>query len=160
MHETFFPMNAKLFSPKYVQPVVDRCIALTFQHLEERASQYDGMNVALRDFIVPVTFDVSSRAFFGEHCPIDDLFKPFWVFDDNFLLLLAGVPKLFLRTPVAALDDLATIIEEKYFLKPGAMDDACDLVKEYERIPREGGFVSCSPARMLLHVLTGCRAEH
>ena len=145
MQETFFPMNHKLLSPKYVQPIVDKYIALTYQYLEERADQYDGMNVALRDFIVPLTFDASGCAFFGNDCPVDDLFKPFKLFDDNFHLLLAGIPKMFMKGPVAALDDLATIIEEKYLSKPNAMDDASDLVKEYERITKEGGFVSRSP---------------
>ena len=146
MQETFFPMNHKLLSPKYIQPVVDKYIALTYQLLEERADQYHGMNAALRDFVVPLTFDASGRAFFGEHCPVDDLFGPFKLFDDNFHLLLAGVPKMFMRGPVAALDDLATIIDQKYLSKPGAMDDASDLVKEYERLTKEGGFVSHPPA--------------
>ena len=145
MQETFFPMNHKLLSPKYVQPIVDKYIALTYQYLEERADRYDGMNVALRDFIVPLTFHASGCAFFGNDCPVDDLFKPFKLFDDNFHLLLAGIPKMFMKGPVAALDDLATIIEEKYLSKPNAMDDASDLVKEYERITKEGGFVSRSP---------------
>ena len=135
-------MNHKLLSPKYVQPAVDKYTALTYQQLEERAAQYDGMNVALRDFIVPLTFDGSGRAFFGDRCPVDDLFKPFKLFDDGFHLLLAGVPKIFMRGPVAALDDLATIIEERYLLEPNAMDDASDVIKEYERILREGGCVS------------------
>ena len=146
MQETFFPMNHKLLSPKYVQPVVDKYIALTHRHLEERANQYDGLSIALRDFIVPLTFEASGHAFFGQHCPVNDLFEPFKLFDNNFHLLLAGVPKMFMRGPVTALDNLATIIEEGYLLKPGAMDEASDVIKEYERITKEGGFVRCSPA--------------
>ena len=142
LQEVIFPLNRKLLSAKYVQPVVDRYTTLTYQHLEERADQYNGMKVALRDFIVPLTFDGSSRAFFGKHCPVNDLFKPFKLFDDNVHLILAGLPKMFMKGPVAALDDLATIIEEKYLSKPDAMDDASDLIKEFERIIKEGGFVS------------------
>lgn len=145
MCEIFYPMNKRLLSPKYIQPVVDRCIALTYQHLEDRADRYDGMNVPLLDFIVPLAFDAAGHAFFGKDCPLRDLFKAFKLFDDNFHLFLAGLPKMFMRGPVAALDDLATIVEEKYFSKPGAMDDASDVVKEWERIPREAGFVSHSP---------------
>lgn len=140
-----FPMNHKFLSPKYVRPVVDKFIALTYQHLEERASQYDGMGIALRDFILPLTFDASGRAFFGENFPGDDLFEPYKLFDGGFPLLLAGVPKVFMRGPVNAFDDLTTVIEERYLLKPNAMDDASDLIKEYGRIIKEGEFVSHSP---------------
>ena len=145
MKEDIFPMGHRLLSPKCVQPVVDKFIALIYQHLEERANQYNGMKIALKDFIDPLAFDASSRAFFGKHCPADDMFKPFRLFDDNFHLALAGIPKVFMKGSVTALDDLVTIIEEKYLSKPNAMDDAADLVKEFERITREGGFVSRSP---------------
>ena len=142
MQETLFPINHKLLSPKYVQPIVDKYTALTYQHLKERANLYNGMNVALRDFIVPLTFDASGHAFFGKDCPIHDLFGPFSLFDNSFHLLLAGVPKIFMKGPVNALDELATILEERYLSKPNALDDASDVIKEYERVIKEGGFVS------------------
>ena len=142
MQETLFPMNHKLLSPAYVQPIVDKYIVLTYQYLEERANQYNGLNVALRDFIVPLTFDASGHAFFGKDCPVHDLFKPFKLFDDSFHLLLAGVPRMFVKGPVNALDELTTIIEERYLSKPGALDDAFDVIKEYERMIKESGFVS------------------
>jgi hypothetical protein len=140
MQETLFPTSHKLLSPKYVQPVVDKYTALTYQHLEERANDYNGLNAALRDFIVPITFRASSHAFFGQHCPVNDLLEPFKLFDGSFHLLLAGVPKVFMKGPANALDELSTVIEN-YFLKPDAPDDASDVAKEYERIIKEGGFV-------------------
>ena len=145
MQEIIFPLNHKFLSPKSVQPVIDKHTALTYQNLEERVDQYNRMNIALRDFIIPLTIDASSRAFFGKHYPLNDLSKPFKMFDDNAHLLLAGVPKTFMKGPVAALDDLATIIDEKYFSKPDAMDDASDIIREFERVTKEGGFVSSSP---------------
>ena len=148
-------MSHKLLSPKFVQPVVDKYTALTYDHLEERASQYNGLSVALRDFIVPLTFQASGHAFFGQHCPVDDLFKPFKLFDNSFHLFLAGLPKVFLKAPVAALDDLATIIEEKYLSRPNVMDDACDMVKEYDGMVKEAGFVSSSLRTTILRVLMG-----
>jgi len=160
MQETLFPMNHKLLSPKYVQPVVDKYTALTYQHLEERANQYNGLNVALRDFIVPLTFEASGQAFFGKHCPTKELFKPFKLFDDNFHLLLAGVPKMLMKGPVNALEELARVVEEQYLSKPNALDDASDVIKEYERIVTEGGFVSrLSVCIAYLYVLTSCWAE-
>ena len=161
MKEDIFPMGHRLLSPKCVQPVVDKFIALTYQHLEERAHQYNGINVALKYFIVPLAFDASSRAFFGKHFPVNDLFKPFKLFDQSIHLILAGVPKVFMKGSVTALDDLATIIEEKYLSKPNALDDAADLVKEFERMTREGGFLSRSPPHTTFRrVLTGYRTGH
>lgn len=142
MRETLFPINHKLLSPVHIQPIVDKYIGLTHQYLEERVNQYNGLNVALRDFIVPLTFDASGHAFFGKDCPVRDLLKPFKLFDDNFHFLLAGVPRMFMKGPVNALNGLATIIEERYLSKPSALDDACDLMKEYERVAKESGFVS------------------
>lgn len=149
MEETIFPINHKLLSPKYVQPVVDKYITLTHRLLEERANQYDSMNVGLKDFIIPLTFDASVHAFFGDRCPVNDLFKPFKPFNDSFHLL-AGVPRMFMRGPVAALDEMATIIEERYLSKPDAMYGASDLIKEYERITKGGGFVR-RPHTVFLH---------
>jgi hypothetical protein len=159
MQETLFPTSHKLLSPKYVQPVVDKYTALTYQHLEERANDYNGLNVALRNFIVPITFRASSHAFFGQHCPVNDLLEPFKLFDGSFHLLLAGVPKVFMKGPANALDELATVIEN-YFLKPDAPDDASDVAKEYERIIKEGGFVCRLSHLPLLRILTKtpCRA--
>ena len=145
MQETIFPLNHKFLSPKSVQPVIDKYTALTYQNLEERVGQCNGMSIALRDFIIPLTFDASSRAFFGKHYPLNDLSEPFKLFDDKAHLLLAGVPKMFMKGTVAALDDLATIIEEKYFSKPDAMDDASEIIREFDRVTKEGGFVSGSP---------------
>jgi hypothetical protein len=142
MQETLFPMGHKFLSPQYVQPMVDKYIALTYRHLEGRANQYNGLNVALRDFIVSLTFEASSRAFFGKDCPIDDLFKPFKLFDNNFHLFLGGIPKMFIKGPVKALGELATILDEKYFSKPNALDDASELIQEYKRVAIGEGFVS------------------
>lgn len=142
MQETMFPASQKLLSPKYVQPVVDKYIAILARYLEERENQYNGLNISLRDFIVPLTFDASGHAFFGKACPVEDLFKPFRLFDNNFHLLLAGVPKMFMKGPVKALDELSTIIEEKYFSKPDALDDASEVVKAYYQITTDHGFVS------------------
>ena len=142
MQETLFPMSHKLLSPKYVQPTVDKYIALIHRYLEERMDQYDGLNIPLRDFIVPLTFEASAHAFFGKNCPVGDLFKPFRLFDANFHLLLAGIPKIFMKGPAKALDQLATIIEERYLSKPDALDDASEIVKAYDRIIRDDGFAS------------------
>ena len=144
MQKTLFPMNHQLLSPVYVQPMVDKYIGLTYQYLEERANQYNGLNIALRDFIVPLAFDASSYAFLGKDCPVHDLFKPFGLFDNNFHLILAGVPRMLMRGPIDALNELATILEERYVSKPSALDDAFDMIKEYERMVKEGGFVSRS----------------
>ncbi|KAF9646400.1 cytochrome P450 [Thelephora ganbajun] len=153
MQETLFPLNHKLLSQKHVQPIVDKCIALIYQDLKERANQYDGLNIALRDFIVPLTFDASGHAFFGKDFPVNEFLEPFKSFDDNFHLLLAGVPKIFMRGPVNALDRLVTIIEEKYLSKPHALDDAFDLIKEYERLTKESGFNTRDVARLIVTFL-------
>lgn len=137
-------MNHKFLSPTHLQPIVDEHIVLTYQHLKERANEYNEMNVALKDFVVPLVFEPSSYAIFGKHCPVDDLFKPLKLFDNKSHLMLGGIPKIFMKEPAAALDDMATIFEERYLLNPNAMDDASDIIKEYERIIREGGFVSFS----------------
>ena len=155
MQETLFPTGHKLLSSKHVQPIVDKYIALLYGYLDERANQYDGLNIALRDFIVPLTFDASAHAFFGKDCPISDLLKPFRLFDNNFHLLLAGIPKMFMKGPVKALDDLVSIVVERYLSKPGALDDASELIKAYHRIIKDDGFVSRSPHHKTLSPFDG-----
>ena len=142
MKEALFPLNHKLLSPAHVQPAVDKSIGLIYQCLQERADQYNGLNTTLRDFIVPLAFEASGHAFFGKDCPVADLFKPFKVFDRYFHLLIAGVPRMFLRNAVDSLNELTTIIDEHLLSKPNALDDASDLIKGYDRIIKEDGFVS------------------
>ena len=137
-----YPLNHRLLSSTYVQPIVDKHIALTYQYLEARANEYNGLNISLRDFIVPLTFNTAGYAFFGEDCPVDDLLKPFRLFDDNFHLLLVGVPRMFMKGPMNALDELAMVIEEKYLWDPSALDDTFCAIKEYERVAKGCGFVS------------------
>ena len=137
-------MNHKLLSLTYVQPIVDKFIVLTWQYLEERVSRYNGLNAPLRDFIVPLTFDTSGHAFFRKDCPVRDLFKPFKLFDDNFHFLLAGVPRMSMKGPINDLDEMATIIEERYLSKPSALDDAFGAIREHGRVTKESGFVSRS----------------
>ena len=47
-----------------------------------------------------------------------------------------------MKGSVNALDELATIIEERYLSKPGTLDDAFGMIKEYERVAEESRFVS------------------
>ena len=144
MQEIVFPMSHKPLSPKYVQQIVDKFVALTYGYLEERANRYIGLNIPLRDFIVPLTFDASVYAFFGKGCPVGDLLEPFKLFDNNFHLLLTGVPKMFMKGPVKALEDLTTIVGERYLSNPDALDDASEIVKAYHRTIMDAGFVRCS----------------
>ena len=151
MQEMLFPTGHKLLSSKHVQPVVDKYIALTHQYLEERADNYNGLNIPLRDFIVPLAFDASAHAFFGKTCPVDDLIKWFGPFDESFHLLAAGIPKIFVQASVKALGELTTIMDEKYLSKPDALDDASEVIKAYDRITREDGFVSHPFHKTSLH---------
>jgi len=140
-------MNYKLPSPVCVQQIVDKYIVLTYQYLEERANQYNGLSVPLRDFTSPLTLDTSGHAFFWNDCPVHDFLKPFKLFDDNFHLL-AGVPRMFMKGPVNAFNRLVTIIEEKYLSKPIALGGAFGTIKEFERVTKESGFVSRSSPQL------------
>ena len=155
--------NYKYLTPKHVQSVVDQHIIVTYQHLQEQVNQYNGLNATLRDSIVPLVFTTSSHALLGKGFPVNDLFEPFKLFDDNFHLFLAGVPKAPMKGPVNALDEMITIVEERYLSKPNALDDASTMIREYERMAKGRGFVSRSPphahTRAVLRVLTDCWTE-
>lgn len=153
-------MIYRLPPPVCVQPIVDKCIVLTYQYLEEQANQCNWLNVRLKDFTVPPTFDTSGHAFFGKDCPIHDLFKQFKLLGDNFRFLV-GVPRMFMKGPVNTLNRLVTIIKERYLSKPIALGGAFEVTKEFERVTKESGFVSrSSPHTTLLRGLTNRRAEH
>jgi len=97
--------------------------------------------------------------FFGEDCPVGDLLKPFRLFDNSFHLLLGGIPKMFMKGSVNALDELATIIDERYLLNPDALDGASEMIKAYSRIPRDDGFDTREIARLVVSFLWALEAN-
>jgi len=136
--EILHPAQHKHLSPTGVVPIAESYTAAVWGLLEKEGSRFEGASIPLRDFVLPVIYQASAHAFFGRSCPIVESYQPFNDFDGDFYLLLAGVPRVFLRKH---LEGLATMhrLFEKYFDNPH--EDASGLVLENEKAIRDQGYV-------------------
>jgi len=99
-------MNHNFLSLAYVQPIVDKFIVLTYRYLEERANQYNGLNVPLRGITVPLTLDTSGHAFPGK-----TVLSAIFSNRPSRQITTSTFWRMFMKDPVNTLDELVTIIE-------------------------------------------------
>jgi len=105
--------------------------------LEKEGSRFEGVSTPLRDFILPVLYQASAYASFGRSCPVLESYEPFTDFDRTFHLLLASIPRIFLRKHIRGLDTMHELFE-KYFDDPH--EDASELVLKNEQVICNQGY--------------------
>jgi len=132
------PAQHKYLSPTGIVPIVESYTSAIQDLLEKEGSRLEGVSTPLHDFVVPVLYQASAYAFFGHSCPVAESYKPFNDFDKTFHLLLAGAPRVFLRTHVNGLATMHRLFE-KYL--DGPHEDASELVLDNERVMRNHGYV-------------------
>jgi hypothetical protein len=132
------PAQHKYLSPTGIVPVIESYTTAVWELLEQEGRGFEGVSTPLLDFVLPVLYQASAYAFFGRSCPVVESYEPFHDFDRSFHLLLAGVPRVFLRKHVQGLATLHKLFE-KYF--DGPHEDASEVVLENERVIRGDGYV-------------------
>jgi hypothetical protein len=132
------PAQHKYLSPTGIIPIIESYTTAVWDLLEKEGSRFEGVSTPLRDFVLPVLYQASAYAFFGRSCPVVESYEPFNDFDGDFHLLLAGVPRVFLRKHIEGLATMHRLFE-KYFDSPH--DDASELVLENEQVIRNQGYV-------------------
>jgi len=132
------PAQHKYLSPTGVIPIIESYTTAVWDLLEKEGSRFEGVSTPLRDFVLPVLYQASAYAFFGRSCPVLESYEPFNDFDRTFHLLLAGIPRIFLRKHIKGLDIMHRLFE-KYF--DGPHEDASELVLENEQVIRDQGYV-------------------
>ena len=140
--EILHPTQRKCLSPMGVVPIVESFATAVWGLLEKEGPKLEGVSTPLLDFVLPVLYQSSAYAFFGRSCPAAESYEPFRDFDRTFHLLLAGVPRVFLRKHTKGLHDLRRLFE-KYFDSPH--NDASEFVLGNERVVRDHGYVCPLP---------------
>ena len=138
--ELLYPTQHKHLSATSIVPVIESYTTVVWDLLEKEGSRLEGVSIPLRDFVLPVLYQASGYAFFGRSCPVTESYEPFNDFNRTFHLLLAGVPRVFLRKNVRGLATMHRLFEKHF---DGPHDDASELVLENERVMRDHGYV-CS----------------
>ena len=138
--EILHPTQHKYLSSTGIIPVVESYTTAVWELLGREGSKVEGVSTPLLDFALPMIYQASAYAFFGRSCPAVESYQPFRDFDETFHLVLAGVPRLFLRKHVKGLATMQNLFKE-YF--DGPHDDASDLVLDNERVLRSHDYV-CS----------------
>ncbi|KAF9646393.1 cytochrome P450 [Thelephora ganbajun] len=133
------PAQHKYLSPTGIIPIIESYTTAVWDLLEREGSSFEDVSTPLRNFILPVLYQASAYAFFGRSYPVVESYEPFNDFDRTFHLLLAGVPRFFLRKHTKGLATLHRLFE-KYF--DGPHDDASEMVLENERVMRSHGYDS------------------
>jgi len=95
--------------PTGVTPLIESYITAVLDLLQKEGSRLEGVGIPLRGFVLPVVSQASSYAFFGRSFPAVELSEPFHAFCENFYLLLAGVPRVFLRSYTNGLATVHTL---------------------------------------------------
>lgn len=137
-YKVLHPSQHKHLSPTGVVPVIKSYTAAVWDLLEKEGSRLEGVSTPLRDFVLPVLYQASAYAFFGHSCPVAESYGAFNDFDRTFHLLLAGVPRVFLRKNIEGLATMHKLFE-KYF--DGPHEDAWEMVLENEEVMRSHGYV-------------------
>ncbi|KAF9646735.1 cytochrome P450 [Thelephora ganbajun] len=133
------PAQHRHLSPTGLGPTIESHTTAVWDLLEKEGSRFAGVSTPLRDFVLPVLYQSSTHAFFGRSCPVLESYQAFNDFDSNFHLLLAGVPRIFLRKSTEGLATMNRLFE-KYF--DGPHEDASEYVLESERVIRDQGYDS------------------
>ena len=132
------PAQHKCLSPTGVIPITEYYTTVVWDLIGLQGSRFEGASMLLRGFVLPVLFKASAYGFFGGSCPAGETYGPFNDFDRTFHLLLAGVPRVFLRNHVEGLATMHRLFEE-YF--DGPHKDASEFVLANEQVVRDQGYV-------------------
>ena len=119
------PTQHEYLSPTGIIPVVESYMTAVWDSLEKEGPKLEGVSIPLRSFVLFMLYGPSAYAFFGRSCPVVESYEPFNDFDDAFYLLVAGVPRVFLRRNLERLATLRRLFK-KYF--DGPHDDASEFV--------------------------------
>lgn len=136
--EILHPTQHKYLSATGIVPVLDSYTTAVWELLEREGSKIKGVSTPLLDFALPVVYQASAYAFFGRSCPAAESYQPFRDFDRTFHLVLAGVPRLFLREHVQGLATMQKLFKDYI---DGPHDDASGLVLENEQVLRNHNYV-------------------
>ena len=153
-HKVLHPAQHKYLSPTGVIPIIESYTTAVWDLLWKEGSRFEGVSIPLRNFVLPVLYQASAYAFFGRSCPAEETYGPFNDFDRSFHLLLAGVPRVFLRKHIEGLAAMHRLFE-RYF--DGPHKDASEFVLENERVVRDQGYVGPHSISMVdFGLLIGC----
>jgi len=136
--KVLFPIQHKHLLPTNVIPVVESYTTAVWDLLKKEGSRLEGVSTPLRGFVLPVFYKASVYAFFGRSYPVAELYEPFNDFDGSFHLLIAGLPRVFLKKSTEGLATMHRLLG-KYF--DGPHDDASEGVLEIEQVMRSHGYV-------------------
>ncbi len=103
LHHTLLPSNLKPMVSVYLTSVYDTLLSMV--------ASMDGTSGPLKTFIIPPAYRAACHAGFGLDFPAEKSYPFFKVFDENFHLLVAGLPKFLLSKTWKAWDNLVDLLE-------------------------------------------------
>lgn len=136
--DEYLPMHHRAFSSQNVVGVLERYAEYAHEFVVRAVDKLDGGCSPLVPFIVPPAYYSASRAMFGQAFDAEKSYKPFRTFDDQFHLMLAGVPKFMLPRPHRAWDQVGKLFEQ-YLETPH--EDCFEAISQFETGAKDAGWV-------------------
>ncbi len=103
LHHMLLPSNLKPMTSIYLTSVYDTLLSMV--------ASMDGASGPLKTFIIPPAYRAACHAGFGLDFPAEESYPFFKVFDENFHLVGAGLPKFLLSKTWKAWDNLIDLLE-------------------------------------------------
>ena len=115
LHRVLLPSNLKAMTSLYLTSAHDSLLSMI--------ASMNGASGPLKTFVIPPSYRAACHAGFGPNFPAEQSYPLFKTFDDNFHLLVAGLPNFYLSKTKKAWHDLVNLVEAYVVKADRAGDD-------------------------------------
>ncbi|KAF8579492.1 cytochrome P450 [Ramaria rubella] len=133
----YLPMHHRGLSPKNMAGLLHRYTQYAHEFVLKTLEKYDGSRTSLVPFMVPPAYSSAAGALFGRAFDAEKSYKPFRTFDDQFHIMLAGVPRFLMPGTHRAWDQVIKQFEQ-YLKTPH--EDSSELMLLIEAGARDAGW--------------------
>lgn len=138
MNHWFLPFHHRALSPQNITGLLQCYAEYAHKYIWEAINKMDGQSSPLVPFVLPPAYYSAGYAFFGRAFNAEKSYEPFKIFDNQFHLFAAGVPKFLMPGPRASWNQIGEIFEQ-YLESPH--EDCCELISGMIRGARDANWV-------------------
>lgn len=126
--------------PQSVRPMLRQYTEQAHKLFLEAIDRADGTSVNLSSFLIPPTYCSAATTMFGKQFPAEKSMPFFQIFDKDFPLMAAGLPRIVTRQARQAWEKLIDILEE-YMETVEHEQDSPEILRNPIHFAREGKWV-------------------
>ena len=159
MLDTYMPELHHILLPSNIRPMTSVYLHSVHDALRGMISSVDGASGPLKSFIIPPAYRAAAFAGFGSRFPAEKSYPLFQAFDDDFYLLGANIPRMFLSKPIKAWEKLLDLFENYLVDLENSEDPVPPFVQVALSAKAKDNWVSVVRlTRKGMHIYQTCRA--